>query len=170
MNYGKKIMFVTLLALATSQQGFAAKGKYQKMHYGMSGCGVFTLLNLENSKVHQFVKSVADNWFQFQWLNTFAMTSGTSNCVNMPHETARNEQEVFVAANFNSLSKEAAQGEGEHLAALAEVMGCDHQKLATLSQANQAQIFATADGKQVVEKYRALIQQEPVLAGSCERI
>lgn len=57
------------------------------------------------------------------YIQPFALTSGTSDCD--PNAQVRNEYErkVFAAANFDELAREAAQGGGERLAALADLSG-----------------------------------------------
>lgn len=55
--------------------------------------------------------------------NTFFMTTGILGCDTT--KTVQNEQqgETFVASNMDTLAVEMAQGTGDHLAALASILG-----------------------------------------------
>ncbi len=55
--------------------------------------------------------------------NTFFMTTGILGCDTT--QTVQNEQqsEIFVARNMDTLAIEIAQGNGDHLAALATLLG-----------------------------------------------
>ncbi len=59
----------------------------------------------------------------------FGITSGTLGCKNNGKVWAQEKVNMFASANFESLSQEMAQGQGEHLASLATLMGvpADHQ-------------------------------------------
>ena len=62
-------------------------------------------------------------------LQAFAITTGTLGCKNNGKVWAEEKVNMFASANFESLSQEMAQGQGEHLASLATLMGvpADHQ-------------------------------------------
>ena len=62
-------------------------------------------------------------------LQAFAITTGTLGCHNNGKVWAEEKVNMFASANFESLSQEMAQGQGEHLASLATLMGvpADHQ-------------------------------------------
>src|SRR2546428_5074564 len=50
---------------------------------------------------------------------TFGISSGTSGCTNDGQVWAEQKVTMFAAINFEDLSQEMAQGQGEHLAARA---------------------------------------------------
>ena len=54
---------------------------------------------------------------------SFAISTGTSGCTNDGIIMAQYKVTVFAAINFDNLSQEMAQGQGEHLASLATLMG-----------------------------------------------
>ena len=54
---------------------------------------------------------------------TFAISSGTSGCTNDGQVWASEKVNVFTALNFDNLSQEMAQGQGEHLTSLSYVNG-----------------------------------------------
>ena len=75
---------------------------------------------------------------------TFGISTGTSGCTNDGKVWAEHKTEFFVAATFENLAEDMARGQGEHLTALAILLGvpADHQ-----------QMFFTL----VQERYRDLI-------------
>ena len=54
---------------------------------------------------------------------TFGISSGTSGCTNDGKIMGDSKTVMFAELNFNDLSQEMAQGQGEHLASLASLMG-----------------------------------------------
>jgi Protein of unknown function (DUF3015) len=77
--------------------------------------------------------------------NTFAISSGTSGCTNDGKVMAEYKTTVFVSLNFENLSQEMAQGQGEHLASLASLMDVPVE--------NQAAFFAMTQ-----ERYTSLVK------------
>ena len=75
---------------------------------------------------------------------TFGISFGTSGCTNDGKVWAEHKTESFVATTFENLAEDMARGQGEHLTALAILLGVptDHQ-----------QMFYTL----VQERYRELI-------------
>ena len=62
---------------------------------------------------------------------TFGISFGTSGCTNDGKVWADHKTEFFVAATFENLAGDMARGQGEHLAALAILLGVptDHQQM-----------------------------------------
>jgi hypothetical protein len=60
---------------------------------------------------------------------TFGISTGTSGCTNDGKVMANSKTIMFAELNFDNLSQEMAQGQGEHLASLATLMGVptEHQ-------------------------------------------
>lgn len=54
---------------------------------------------------------------------TFGISFGTSGCTNDGKVMAGHQTSMFVASAFETLSEDMARGGGEHLAALATLMG-----------------------------------------------
>ncbi len=75
---------------------------------------------------------------------TFGISTGTSGCTNDGTIMASEKTNVFAALNFDDLSQEMAQGQGEHLASLASLMGVPAE--------HQAAFFAMAQ-----DRYTTLI-------------
>ena len=79
-------------------------------------------------------------------------------------------QEVFLKANFASLTREAAQGQGEHLSAFAEVLGCDHGAFSRMSQEKYNEIYSTTESQEVLQNYVRQIKANPELSTRCTRV
>lgn len=99
--------------------------------YGAAGCGFGGLVIKENRILPQI-----GAWFLngLYWNNTFAMTSGTSECGGPKKGTmAEKDQEHFVKGNYDTLAKEMAVGEGEGLNTLSDLLGCPVEERETLA-------------------------------------
>ena len=75
---------------------------------------------------------------------TFGISSGTSGCTNDGKFWAEQKVNAFASLNFENLAQDMAQGQGEHLASLATLMG--------ISAAQQPAFFAMTQ-----EKYASLV-------------
>jgi len=141
-------------------------GSGQTYAYGMAGCGLGSLIIKQNSMMGQVTAATLNG----TGAQTSGISTGTSNC-RVNHSMAQLEQEVFITANFASLSKDAAQGEGQHLRAFAEVLGCTDQlgDFARVSQQNYAEIFSVTDPKAALDNYRGVIISNEALSGTCNR-
>jgi hypothetical protein len=54
---------------------------------------------------------------------TFGISTGTSGCTNDGKIMSEREVTMFAEVNFENLSQEMAQGQGEHLTSLASLLG-----------------------------------------------
>jgi hypothetical protein len=110
------------------------------------GCGLGKLAwsDYRNQKsiAPQVMMATTNGTFGSQ---TFGISSGTSGCTNDGTIMAEEKVNVFAAANYDTLSQEMAQGGGEHLASLAELMG--------IRDENRAEFFALAQ-----VQYASLVQ------------
>src|SRR3989475_12905893 len=77
--------------------------------------------------------------------NTFGISFGTSGCTNDGKFMAEQKATMFAEINFENLSQEMAQGQGEHLASLATLLGVPAEQ--------QPAFFALTQ-----EQYTTLIQ------------
>ncbi len=88
--------------------------------------------------------------------NTTFMTTGGGLMGCDPTQTVQNEQatEIFVASNLDQLSTEAAQGGGEYLNVLADLMGIateDRAAFQAVAQQNYDDLFLTdGDARRVI--------------------
>ena len=132
---------------------------YHTAAYGMAGCGLGSLIVTENSFLQIFAATSNDTVAN----QSFGITSGTSNCVARAKHTAE-EQRVFIESNYATLSKEAAQGDGRHIDAFAELLGCDHGEFKRFSKDQYEAIFATPEPAKIIATYRV------GFGGRCSRL
>jgi hypothetical protein len=100
---------------------------------------------------------------------------GTSGCKKDGVVQQSKEQEVFVTANLGALNQEMAQGQGDHIAALASLMGCPtamQGEFAQMSRASYRTLFSDADitASAVLASLKDEMGRRPMLASSCSRI
>ena len=109
------------------------------------GCGLGKLAwqNYPHQKTIavQTMEATTNGTFYSQ---TFGISSGTSGCTNDGKFWAQEKVNVFAALNFENLAQDMAQGQGEHLASLATLMG--------IPAAQQPAFFAMTH-----EKYASLV-------------
>ncbi|QEY58638.1 DUF3015 domain-containing protein [Pseudomonas sp. C27(2019)] len=123
----KKIIAGVILASASS---FALANAS-----GPAGCGLgSTVIFPDADKWYQHVMAATTNATSGN--QTFGMTSGTLGCeaANGPLKSAQ----VFMDENMDQLAADAATGQGETLAALAEVMGVQAQDKAAFNRVIQS--------------------------------
>ncbi len=148
----------------------AAPKSEHRAPYGMAGCGLGSLVIKDNSKGAQI-----GAWFlnAIGYHQTSAITTGSSNCDVTKDDLAMKEQEVFMEVNLSSVAKDAAKGEGEHLSAFAEILGCGQgaelSVFSNLTRDNYSTIFSTSDSKAVLENFRGVIKSNETLASACVR-
>lgn len=112
--------------------------------YGAAGCGLGGMLIKDNNTIlaqlgATLLNSTSGN-------QTFAITSGTSGCGESGLVLAEFEQKAFVEKNYIDLAKDMATGEGEGLIALAGLLGCSGESVATFSsftQSNYSSVFVS---------------------------
>ncbi len=139
-----------------------------KPKYGMAGCGLGSVVFGASGNQ---VSAATTNGTSYN--QPFAITSGTSNCVQTPEETAYLQQREFLSANLVSLEKELAQGGGETPRALLEIIGCQKDKLAgTDSQlaTHYSVIFNEPGVTQILGNIKQVIVTDQALAQACPAI
>jgi hypothetical protein len=143
-------------------------GKYKDVDpWGMGGCGLVSLFIKEKDMLAQIGASVVNIYSGST--QSFTISSGTSNCVASRSNLALKKQEVFITVNLSSLSKEAAQGNGEHISALAEVFGCPNEYFAKLSQCHYEKIYSINEPKVVLKNYITEVKSNENLAKNFTR-
>lgn len=113
------------------------------------GCGIGKMLwagsKQQKSIGGQVLQSTTNGTFASQ---TFGISSGTSGCTNDGTIIAQYKVKVFAAANYENLSQDMAQGGGEHLASLAELMGVpenNRPEFFSLAQVQYASLVQSGD-------------------------
>lgn len=113
------------------------------------------------------------NYFGLPW-QWFAITSGTSGCNADSVILRENEQRAFVASNFERLSQDMAEGHGEYVDAMADLMGCQpsvRPAFARMAQERYGEIFTGhANAKSVLANMKHEINARPRLASRCTRV
>ena len=111
------------------------------------GCGLGTMLfknNADGSSLLQAFQATTNGTFGNQ---TFGVTSGTSECTQ-PAKFVKNDRiNEFVFANLDNLAKDIANGKGETLDTLAELMAvpaAERDVFARNLKAHFAEIFPGA--------------------------
>lgn len=159
-------------ALGGMVVGLAMLGVASVAHaqgYGMAGCGLGTYVFKDNSTGAQILAATTNGTFGNQ---TFAITSGTSNCVSGGVVKAQREQAAFAEVNFQDLKRNMAAGGGEFLASFATLLGCeDHAKpaLAKMTQAKYETILPTEQTTpiQMLTGVKSQIKADAQLSQSC---
>ena len=133
------VAFVTIVFTAVPMSSALAAP------YSGPGCGLGKMVWNDNTKLIPQVLAATTNGTSGN--QTFGMTSGTSGCSN--DGLVKNDQKVFVFAsvNLDNLSQEMAQGRGEHLSALANLIGVPADRQASFAAMTQ-------------EKYTSLFKSE----------
>jgi len=132
--------------------------------YGMAGCGLGSVL-LPNGP--QALTSIINGLF---WNQVFVISSGTSNCQSDTLQQVGAEQEHFMKNNFGTIAREAAQGDGETLAGLANSLGCPHNRtkdFAEFTQRNHQKIFSRPGAIAALHALKLELNTVPALAQSC---
>jgi Protein of unknown function (DUF3015) len=102
-------------------------------------------------------------------LQAFAITSQTLGCHNSGKFITEHKTNMFAAINFENLSQEMAQGQGEHLASLATLMGvpAEHQaEFFAMTQDQYTSLVKAGEASPVamVKAINSAIATHPVLA------
>ncbi len=135
--------------------------------YGAAGCGLGSVIFGDK---HGIVQVIAATTNATAYNQTFGISSGTSNC-----DTSEGKKSaslgVYVEANRIALAHDMARGNGETLAGLSKVIGCqDSSKLGGVLQKNYTEIFpnASVDSKTVSQSILKTVRQDHSLATTCQ--
>lgn len=151
-----KLLFTVLSVLVVSAASHAAK-------IGPAGCGLGNLIFADQSQV----LAATTNGTGIQ---TFGITSGTSNCV----DSSRTAQlENFVEVNKVALANDVSRGQGETLKGLAVILGCVNQNgLNSHLKSEYQNIFKSQDAKasDVSREIEKSIRENTAVAASCHYV
>jgi hypothetical protein len=87
--------------------------------YGTAGCGLGSILFKDKPGIVQVLAATTNGTFGNQ---TFAITTGTSNCEST--KASAQSTKEFVQANREAVSKDIARGSGETISSLSTLAGC----------------------------------------------
>jgi Protein of unknown function (DUF3015) len=148
---------VVAAALVVSSQVSAAP-------YGTAGCGLGSLVFGNQPGIVQ-VFAATTNGIGVQ---TFAITTGTSNCQDSL--TGKASVKVFIETNKEALAKDISRGQGETLKNLVAMAGCQDVAATNAAlQKNFNTIFPSAQAapEQVSEQILTTLAQKPL---SCSKV
>ena len=136
------------------------------------GCGVGKLAWSDYKQQKNIAPQVlmgTTNMFFPPFNQAFGISFGTSGCTNDKKFWAEEKATVFAQLSFDNLSQEMAQGQGEHLASLATLMGvpAEHQaEFFAMTQERYLALIQAGDGSPaaMVEALHEAITHHPVLA------
>ena len=100
---------------------------------------------------------------------TFGISFGTSGCTNDGKVMVGQQTNLFIASTFDTLSEDMARGGGEHLAALATLMGVPAEQQPAFFAMAQQQYGAFVEAGElssvaVVRALQEAMKEQPVLA------
>jgi len=130
------------------------------------GCGLGKLAWSDHPNQQSILPQILMSTTNLIGLQPFGISSGTSGCTNDGTILASEKVNVFAVANFNNISQEMAQGQGEHLTALATLMkipNAQHAVLFSTAQEKYAKLFQSGETspKVVVQVFHEIITDNP---------
>lgn len=141
---------------------------FAKTPFGMAGCGFGS--QLIDPDGNQVFASTTNGTLGNQ---SFAITSGTSNCLEPSKAAALSAQQRFMADNYSILSKEMAQGDGETLKAFSSTFGCKKEifnDFAAKMQSSYSKIFIAPGSMAALDVVQSEIKNNSQLANSCSLV
>ncbi|AFY00559.1 DUF3015 family protein [Bdellovibrio bacteriovorus] len=130
-----KSFIVALAVLGSAVSVQAASGLKGNGVYGVAGCGLGSLVFGNEEGAMQVIAATLNG----TGVQTFGITSGTSNCGKGLF--AKAEVNSFIESNSVALENDIARGQGETLSTLNNMLGCDSKFNGTLQQ-NYKEIYA----------------------------
>lgn len=137
----KKVLVFVVVMLLVSSVAFAA-GQARKN----TGCGLGTMIWKENADDRWLFQAFQATTNGTSGNQTFGITTGTSECERATKIAYNEKLNQFVADNMDNLAKDIAQGKGESLNTLAELMEIPANQRPTFNaklQSNFSQIFTS---------------------------
>ncbi|MGZ8405230.1 MAG: DUF3015 domain-containing protein [Nitrospira sp.] len=167
----KKVLFLSIAVLFSAQAGLAMAANPDTG----PGCGLGKLAwaDYKGQKeiAPQVMMATTNGTFGS---GTFGISSGTSGCTNDGKIMSEHKTTVFASLNFEALSAEMAQGQGEHLASLATLMGVpaeQHSAFFAMTQERSTSLVQAGEASPValVKSLSDAIEGHPVLAQASVR-
>ncbi len=130
-----------------------------------SGCGLGWQIAPKQSLLSSFARALTNATF----LNTIAMTFGTSGCGKHDIVLKDREAQYFAEANYHNLMMEMAKGQGENLENFAAVLGCEHSTFSGRMQSYYNEIFPSdvSSPDAMLSNVKIAIFSDQALRGSC---
>jgi hypothetical protein len=134
--------------------------------YGTAGCGLGSIVFGDKPGMIQVLAATTNGTSANQ---TFAITSGTSNCGSS--EPSAESAKAFVETNREALAKDVARGKGETISSLTTLAGCsDAAAVGATLQQSFSSIFPAASVSDVTVSQSVLdtLKAHPEL--SCKQL
>jgi len=135
-------------------------------NYGMAGCGLGAMAFKDQPGSVQIFAATLNNLISPQ---TFAISSGTSNCVDNPNTASA----MFIQVNKDALRTDISRGTGDSLASLSKILKCsDSDKLGVSLQKNYQTIFPsdTTPADKINDSIRSTIHNDAELSKDCAAV
>ncbi len=139
--------------------------------FGDAGCGLGSIVFGNQQGGVQVLASTTNG----TGIQTFGITTGTSNCNPAGLVKLEMEREEFAEKNYPTLVKEMAMGEGENLETLASLYGCSqdsHADFGSLVQENFSNIVKSdsTTSQEMLSSLNSEMSGHTVLSKSCSSI
>lgn len=135
-----KYLFSVAAVVAMAGAAEAQKQKKQSLHdqftgqgYGTAGCGLGSVVFGDKPGMIQVFAATTNSYGG----QTFAISSGTSNCGESGAEAAAQ----FIKVNQLALEKDVVRGSGESVASLGQILSCKNGDFAVEMKRNYSQQF-----------------------------
>lgn len=166
----KKVLFLSIAVLFGAQAGLAMASNPDTG----PGCGLGKLAWADYKGQKEILPQVLMATTNGTGMNTFAISTGTSGCTNDGKIMSEHKTTVFASLNFDALTAEMAQGQGEHLASLATLMGVpaeQHPAFFAMTQERYTSLVQAGEASPValVKSLNDAVAGHPVLAQASVR-
>jgi hypothetical protein len=151
------LIFTVILCAASLSATHADSHKF-----GMAGCGLGSMALPGKNGKEQIVAATLNA----TGVQTFGITTGTSNCV----DDSATASLSYISVNQMALKKDAARGEGESIDGLGKVLKCSNSlELGQTLQSHYSEIFGVEkfDSKIARDQIQSAIQNTPALQATC---
>lgn len=139
-----------------------------KRNYGLAGCGLGSVVM---GKHGGQVSAATTNGTSYN--QTFAISSGTLNCLDGATAEVANRMDQFIIVNHSQVQGDIARGNGETISALSSYMGCaqSSKEIGESLKSNYSTIF-TKNGKtnDITDSIINVILSNPELSGKCNKL
>lgn len=165
MKINKTLLCAAAIAVGAGTAGNGASAA----EIGDAGCGLGAIILKGKPGAVQLFAATTNATSGSQ---TFGITTGTSHCSESALVAVHN-QKTFIAMNKDALKAEIAKGQGEKLAAMAFLFGCESPQQARFNTALRSQyagIFQEESDASVHYEVKEALKQDAVLAASCSKI
>jgi len=136
--------------------------------YGLAGCGLGSIIIGNKPGIVQVFAATSN---ATSYNQTFAVTTGTSNCSGGGSSYNQQQQEIFAAVNKSILEQEMATGRGEKLSAFADLFGCSQNHAVSFGDMTRKEYTElskyTEDPSSFVKAIKMEISKDKVLSTSC---